>query len=261
MAPVGVVTSNHAQVSLLEHKWLWQEIHCHRQVVPPQSFMFWRSVSESRFQDEVERWSSDARSAAGTFVGPLLSWNSLTFYVDQWKSIAEAFEHVKMRISNPLQRSLFLWTWNDAKGNKCDLVSVNSKKTKAYDNLGNLWDLSGVLCEGGEVERLKEMAQMVWGEQTISKDSGDKWKSAITLSDVQSQCRWQNDGIEWRELWEGTSMSFIPRRVMLVDGPVAYEYCCQIQTRLLRVVWRFGGFWSFSLRMLTPPNCGQHDAS
>lgn len=98
------------------------------------------------------------------------------------------------------EHTLFEWTWEDAKGDQVHVVKVNGKFTKCTDKEGVVWSLSGVMREGGDLERLREVVSMKWDDQKLTRESG-RWKPSIESTETSSQMRWRSDGLEWRDLW------------------------------------------------------------
>lgn len=198
----------------------------------------WRvSTGMSCFAAEMDRWSSAAREKAGTFVGPLLSWNSLEYYVDQWKSLARCMDGVYMRSGRLVGTDTYLWSFTDRKGDATQITKVSTDYRRCWDVNGCVWDVSGVLREGGEVERLREVVRMDRGRDILRNTGRRVWKPNLDApANVPAQNRWLSKGFNWRRVWTLVVHSNqLPRKwiywwmgLVHVNLPVLYkrERCC-----------------------------------
>lgn len=160
----------------------------------------WRSTTTTPFTAEVNRWSMAARRRAGTAVGPLLSWNSLEFYVDQWKSLARHMSDVRL-YSKPAE-VLCEWRYDDSRSVRRRIVSVSGDGESGTGADGKVWDMSGLITTGQDVYLLKSISKMRWRGQILYPSGSSNWKSGVTAAvNTAAQNRWETDGIHWRELW------------------------------------------------------------
>ena len=179
-------------------------------------------VSENRsrgvFEQVLRAWNSRTKSCAGTVVGPLLSWNSLSGDTRVWRSLCNAWERVEKWVEwrGPLR----LWTEHDRDGGA--LVAAWNVEDCSFDDGAVFHRACDVVGGGDELLVLRrDLRKFVLEGSTVSIQPGVEsrkvWKECLSTGAVgytPSQARWKAAGFDWRGgQWRKSRKKKIPERV------------------------------------------------
>lgn len=183
------------------------------------SWLSYISDGEERgvFEAVLRAWVSRTKFNAGTVVGPLLSWNSLSGETMVWRNLCNAWERVEKWIewSAPVR----VWTSEDRDGGS--LSAVWDESSLCFDDGEMLHRACDVAGDGDEVLLLRDrLRKFVLDGTQVSVLPGlqerRKWMHILKPGAAKNTCsqeRWKALGFDWREQWKATCRKKIPDRV------------------------------------------------
>jgi hypothetical protein len=176
----------------------------------------WRSSPSSKglFEELLHNWTETTKSLAKTVVGPLLSWNTLEYFVPFWHALAKSLRKVAMGGSVVPHEEALKWNFSDRSSGSIIINTISIDGLTGVDAEGNHRDMSGVIAKATDTVNLRRMSWMRWKSQLLYKEDTYKWRPNHTLKRIlPSQSRWNVDGFLWRNTWNAVRQSTLPLKV------------------------------------------------